>query len=214
MLPTRIGMGRRGSALIVIGDSVSIGYTPSLAQALNSTDSTSTRTGWFVQHSPWAGGGGAADTRNGRNCMREFLRTADYAPQRWDFVLFNFGLHDLTNTSAAYAAYKANLENITDTILAASPKRVLYALTTPMMKNFNAGNFAVEHNNEVAAQIMQERGVPTVDLYSVVTNHCGKQYVDCDICAASPCDYHYKGEGYPMLAAALQAAVQNVTTRE
>ena len=196
-------------ALIVIGDSVSIGYTPTLAKVLDTTQN-----GWFVQHSPWAGGGGAADTRNGRNCMPEFLRTANYAPQQWDFVLFNFGLHDLTNTSSAYAAYKANLENITDTILAASPRRVLYALTTPMMKNFNAGNFAVEHNNAVAARIMAERQIPTVDLYSVVTDHCGKQYVDCDICAASPCDYHYKGEGYPMLAAALKAAVQNVTERD
>lgn len=37
--------------MIVIGDSVSIGYTPVVAQMLNTTI--------FVQHSPWAGGGGA-----------------------------------------------------------------------------------------------------------------------------------------------------------
>ena len=192
-------------SLIVIGDSVSIGYTPDLTALLKASGT------YFVQHSPWATGGGAADTKNGRNCIGEFLRSADFAPQRWDTVVFNFGLHDLSNTTTAYTAYKANLESITDAILAAGPKRVLYVLTTPMMENYNEGNFAVEHNNDVAAQIMAARNVPTVDLYKTVTDHCGTQYVDCDICAASPCSYHYKGQGYPMLAAALQAAIQNMT---
>lgn len=192
-------------SLIVIGDSVSIGYTPDLAALLRGDGSR------FVQHSPWSTGGGAADTKNGLNCVGEFLRTADYAAQRWDTVVFNFGLHDLTNSSASYASYAANLGGITDAILAARPRRVLYALTTPMMKNFNDGNFAVEHNNGVARALMAARGIPTVDLYKTVTDHCGAQYVDCDICAASPCDYHYKGKGYPMLAAALQAAVHNLT---
>ena len=39
---------------IIIGDSVSIGYTPFLIDDLSKS--------FFLQHSPWAGGGGADDT--------------------------------------------------------------------------------------------------------------------------------------------------------
>ena len=79
-------------------------------------------------------------------------------------------------------------------------EQVLYGLTTPMMANYNDGNFAVEHDNQVATGIMQKSQVPITDLYGVITAVCGKQYVDCPICAVSPCTYHYNAEGYEILA--------------
>lgn len=79
-----------------------------------------------------------------------------------------------------------------------------------MMADYNAGNHAVEANNEIAAGIMGNRSIPTVDLYGVVTRHCGTQYVDCDICAKEPCAYHYKPEGYALIAKAVSTAITDI----
>lgn len=70
-------------SMIAIGDSVSIGYTPVVISALAGKID--------VQHSPWAGGGGADDVGNGFACQRYFLRTAAYQPAKWDMISFNFG---------------------------------------------------------------------------------------------------------------------------
>lgn len=190
-------------SVIIIGDSVSIGWTPDVISALNRTGIA------YVQHSPWAGGGGAADTKNGLNCIEEFLRTADYAPAKWDAIVFNFGLHNLGNSTEAEAEYNRELGAITDR-LAQTGSKLLYALTTPMMADYNEGNHAVEDDNRMATAIMTAHSIPMVDLYSIVTAHCGKVYVDCDICAVSPCTYHYKPPGYALLAAAMEAAITKV----
>jgi hypothetical protein len=180
---------------------VSIGYTPFVIKALEDV--------CFLQHSPWAGGGGAADTKNGLNCVEEFLRTSDYKLQKWDLIFFNYGLHNLNNSTAAEAEYKQELGKITDRLVTAGNKTtVLYGLTTPMMTDFRAGNKAVEDNNAIATAIMNERRVPIVDLYTPVITHCGTEYVDCDICAASPCAYHYKPPGYQMISEVIAIAIK------
>ena len=78
---------------LIIGDSVSDQYTPSVAALMNAT--------CLVQHSPWVGGGSANDVANGlfnlEHCR--WLRTA-LRPDldvKWDIIQFNFGLHDLMN---------------------------------------------------------------------------------------------------------------------
>jgi len=82
-----------------------------------------------------------------------------------------------------------------------------------MMADYNTGNHAVEMDNEIAAGIMANHSIPTVDLYSVVTAHCGKQYVDCDICAVEPCSYHYKPPGYALISKAVVAAITALLQR-
>ena len=76
---------------IIIGDSVSIGYTPHLQTLLSSKVQ--------VQHAPSAGGGGADDTPYGLQCivhpLESFIRTARYEPAHFDLITFNFGLHDM-----------------------------------------------------------------------------------------------------------------------
>jgi hypothetical protein len=50
-------------------------------------------------------------------------------------IVFNFGLHDLGNNSANYAAYEANLQNFTTRLKADTPKsKLLYVSTTPQMQ--------------------------------------------------------------------------------
>lgn len=113
--------------VLIIGDSVSDQYTPSVARILNTT--------CLVQHAPWASGGSADNAANGLfnllNCR--WLRTAQNPNVivKWDLIMYNFGLHDLMNTwDGKLVVYSETLENITD-ILQANAKQVLYALTTP-----------------------------------------------------------------------------------
>eukprot|EP00041_Stephanoeca_diplocostata_P003636 m.36412 g.36412 ORF g.36412 m.36412 type:complete len:283 (-) comp14491_c0_seq2:282-1130(-) len=72
--------------VLVIGDSVSIGYTPFVATALQSEA--------LVQHAPWGGDGGAEETAYGVQCLDYFMRSASGVPFSADVVMFNWGLHD------------------------------------------------------------------------------------------------------------------------
>lgn len=113
---------------LVIGDSVSDQYTPSVAKLLAKT--------CLVQHAPWVGGGSANNAANGlRNLLEcRWLRTAvrPDLPVTWDLIMFNFGLHDLQMVyNSNLATYTSTLANITDILLASGAKKVLYALTTP-----------------------------------------------------------------------------------
>jgi hypothetical protein len=81
---------------LIIGDSVSKQYTPSVAKLLSTTCK--------VQHAPWVGGGSANNALNGLNNLLNcrWLRTAMRPDLRinWDVIMFNFGLHDLPKVCA------------------------------------------------------------------------------------------------------------------
>ena len=112
---------------IIIGDSVSEGYTPVVMSLLQGKVQ--------VQHSPAAGGGGADDTSYGEQCiitLESFLRTSDYVTRKWDLITFNFGLHDLSTNASDIDTYEAQLTNITQRLLHTGSK-LLYVLTTPFM---------------------------------------------------------------------------------
>jgi len=79
-------------ACLVIGDSVSLGYTGDLATNLTGTCD--------VLHAPYSGDGGACDTRYGLQCADLWLGLAlgGAASPKYNVITFNFGLHD-TNDS-------------------------------------------------------------------------------------------------------------------
>lgn len=252
---------------LIIGDSVSDQYTPSVAVLLSKK--------CLVQHAPWVGGGSADNAANGLfnllNCR--WLRTALRPDQNvvWDIIQFNFGLHDLMNVwPAPLAQYTQTLTNITDILLASGAKHVIYALTTPFQADSlpscgpycnapvtatgadwpqptDGGNGrcgppicapgslgcgvpnatakaqspdpnapgcgpptnAVTVLNKAASGVMALKGVPTIDLNSIVHNHCGLNYSECDWCDNETqymgimCGYHYAGPGVAALAQAV-----------
>ena len=143
-------------SIITIGDSVSEGYEPVLAAAL--------ATAAFVQHSPHSDGGGADDVFHGVDCQENFLRTATYQQANWTAITYNFGLHDLVNTSANYVAYEAALTNFTAR-LQRTGSRLLYIATTPQMQQQWYGNTAVTDLNAIAKRVTAAAGVPYADLY-------------------------------------------------
>ena len=145
---------------LIIGDSVSMQYTPAVAKLLNATCK--------VQHAPWVGGGSANDAANGLNNLLNcrWLRTAQRPDLRisWDVIMFNFGLHDLPKVSSAFRArrlhlkrappicspttphharkadparpeqldlYASQLENITAILQGSGAAHLQFALTTP-----------------------------------------------------------------------------------
>ena len=197
--------------VLIIGDSVSDQYTPSVAARLNATA--------LVQHAPYVGGGSANDVANGLfnliNCrwLRTALRPDQAVP--WDLVAFNFVLHDLLNVFPdKLPIYTATLANVTDILLASGAKRVMYILGTPYMADDlpacgpycdvppaaaaaplgdwpqpTGGNgrcgpptHAVTVLNTAAQAVMAARSVPVFDLNSVVHAHCGATYDSCFMC--------------------------------
>lgn len=91
---------------LVIGDSVSIGYTGEAAKELVDV--------CLLQHGPWdVSDGGAGSTSQGQACLENFLVTQGQESVKWDVILFNFGLHDLSNKSSDEEIYREQLQNIT-----------------------------------------------------------------------------------------------------
>ena len=72
--------------VLIVGDSVSVGYAPWVASAL------ATRA--LVQHSPWGADGGAEETQFGARCIENLVRAPNGTPLSPDVLLFNWGLHN------------------------------------------------------------------------------------------------------------------------
>eukprot|EP00035_Acanthoeca_spectabilis_P017692 m.372006 g.372006 ORF g.372006 m.372006 type:complete len:394 (-) comp16686_c1_seq14:4568-5749(-) len=193
--------------VLIIGDSVSIGYTPFVASALASVA--------LVQHAPWGGDGGAEETAYGVQCLDYFLHSAAGVPFKADLVMFNWGLHDgpqlfnqppanvtIPGQEGPMSAYVPELTNITTRLQAYAKDtgaKLLFAITSPMLANVQADNDVLELNRRAAA-IMADAGVPTVNLHSAVVGKCGAapqptcfNHPDC----FSP---HCSAEGYAWLA--------------
>ena len=198
-------------SVIVVGDSVSEGYQPYVTANISDVA--------FVQHSPWSVGGGADDVFNGLNCEEEFMRTAMWQPAAWSLISFNFGLHDLDNSTAAEALYAAALANFTSGLKIKQPQaKLVYISTTPFMPQEYYGNMAVVDLNAIAQRIMAANGIPYLDLYHHITARCGARYSACDICDDEPaawptgappgshCGYHYTPAGYAYITAFLAPA--------
>lgn len=124
--------------VLVIGDSVSIGYFPYLAAALEGSE------GVVALHSPDGGDGGAEETAYGWQCLEYFLRSPDGTQLRPDVLMFNWGLHNRFPDNATVvpgqhgtvSQYAGPLEQIVERLVAwaaerSPPTKLLFAITTP-----------------------------------------------------------------------------------
>ena len=53
--------------------------------------------------------GGACNTSMGLSCFDIFMVTLDQKYIKWDLIQFNFGLHDLDNSSNAEQSYRYHI---------------------------------------------------------------------------------------------------------
>ena len=182
--------------VMIVGDSVSIGYTPKVAAVMAPKA--------LVQHSPWGGDGGAEETLFGARCIDNLVRAPDGTPLSPDVLMFNWcvplarcaappaptgcahrGLHNslggnctppcVPGQSGPPAEYAPNLVKIVE-YLQSAPQlkntKLLFAITSPDLCNAPIDHIQQGLNAQAAA-IMKQKGIPTVDLYKAITGKCG-----------------------------------------
>ena len=193
--------------VLLIGDSISIGYTEPVRICLKDVCNicrTATNCG---------------DTRNGLANIDSWL-----GPQTWDLIHFNWGLHDLCyrhpkatvygnrdkvngTLSVESEIYKANLEQLVRTMLPKT-KRLLWATTTYVPEGEVGRHQGDEvRYNALAAEVMEKHGIPIDDLYSV-TQAFPPSMFTC------PRDVHYTKEGYVQIAKAVSESIREQLTSQ
>ena len=190
--------------VVVVGDSVSLGWTPVLKALINATH--------FVTHSPASGDGGARSTSSALHCMPYLTSTALAAPMRLqsrDTVLVNFGLHDYNLGLAGVPQYAEELKAVLGELQRAfAPAKLIFVLTTPAHNTPTGDDVTVQALNSKAAALAQSMGWPTIDLYTPIMKQCGPvPFRDtgptaCEYCApdCKRLSVHYGPEGYAFIA--------------
>ena len=183
--------------VLVIGDSISLGYTPPLSTELKGSAN--------VFHIP----DNADDTAWILKNLDLWFQAVGQA--HYKVILFNSGMHDFErlvdnklNASApvviSLAEYKANLEKI---ILRLQPHAdKLVWVNTTVVPEDSAGRRPgdVRAYNDAAAAIMAAHHIETVDIYSISA-------IDRATYGLSPTNVHYKPEGYKRFADKIAQAI-------
>lgn len=172
--------------VLIIGDSISIGYTPIVQRVL--------RRHACVVHAP----GNNAFSAHG------LAHAADWVgDHEWHVIYFNHGIWDVqwlagrhlvrapggtearigapfVNFATLYfgpwqrrstpAEYLSNLNGIVD-ILLPKTQQVIFATTTQWTRYGADTAELIKRNNAAARDLMQQRGVPVDDLYAVALPH-------------------------------------------
>lgn len=182
--------------VLIIGDSISIGYTPFVAEALSPAVS--------VIHNPGNGG----STVRGRDSIESWLGN-----RKWDVILFNFGLHDLVykdslnkydvirgKQSVSLEDYRKNLEYIVSKMKKTTAG--IFFITTTMVPENSPGRKPEDPSryNQVAVEVMQRNGIPVLDLYT--------PSLSIHPAHSKPGNVHYSPEGYEMLARLVIEAIR------
>ena len=144
--------------VLIIGDSISIGYTPFVEKQLAGKAT--------VAHNP-----ANAGTSGNGVFMMELARRQQ---GKWDVIHFNFGLHDLKRMSdnqhqVEPAQYERYLRLFTERVKKTGAK-LIYATTTPVPEGKVSPPRIpadVPAYNEIAVRVMKENGIPVNDLYSL-----------------------------------------------
>ncbi|SIN66912.1 SGNH/GDSL hydrolase family protein [Algoriphagus halophilus] len=179
--------------ILIIGDSISIGYTPFVEQKFGDAA--------MVKHNP----GNAQHTGTGLQKIEEWIGEED-----WDIIQINWGLWDLcyrhpdskvygnrdkVNGTLTYSLedYESNLHSIVSKIKQISDAKLIFVTTTYVPEN-EAGRFKKDPKkyNKVAKSVMKKQGVLINDLYKPsITIHKNFGIGDDDV--------HYTPEGYEQL---------------
>ncbi|HET6427968.1 MAG TPA: SGNH/GDSL hydrolase family protein [Phycisphaerae bacterium] len=188
----------RPTRILIIGDSISIGYTPFVSEMLSGRAE--------VGHNDGNGG----DARNVRAHLDEWL-----AEFRAQIVHLNCGLHDIKvpfdsdARQVPLAEYRRHLTWVADR-LKASPVTAIWASSTPVVeawhhqrKEFDRFNADVDAYNAAAAEIMTAAGIAVNDLHSIVAAAGPEKLL-------SPDGVHFPDPGYRMLAEKVAACLRAV----
>jgi lysophospholipase L1-like esterase len=162
--------------VLLIGDSVSRGYTAAVRKALAGKAN--------VHRAPANCGPTASGIKN----IDAWL-TDHPGGGKWDVIHFNFGIHD---RGTPVADYTARLEQLVQRMKQTGAKLV-WASTTPIPDNPEQKQTAasIVERNAAAAEVMQKHGVVIDDLFGFITPRLAEMQ--------RPKDVHFKDEGYELL---------------
>src|SRR6266550_2470169 len=166
--------------VLLIGDSISIGYTEPVRVELTNKAN--------VHRIPENGAATIVGVKN----LDKWLGTL-----KWDVIHFNFGLHDLRLDDGKHQVplpdYETNLRTIVQR-LQKSGARLIWATTTPVpdadVKPPRRSADVIAYN-AAAARIMTESGIPIDDLYELIKPRLGELQL--------PANVHYTLPGYNVL---------------
>lgn len=179
--------------VLLIGDSISIGYTLDVRELLKGKAN--------VHRIPTNGG----PTINGLAHLKEWL-----GDKKWDVIHFNWGLHDLkyiqadpskradpkapdSHLQVPLADYEKNLTTLVEQLKATGAK-LIWCSTTPVREGSDGRVGGSEKAyNEAAARVMSAAGIPTDDLWK----HANAKLNEIGLPDAN---VHYTPAGYKYLA--------------
>jgi lysophospholipase L1-like esterase len=168
--------------VLLIGDSISIGYTLPVRDMLK---------GKANVHRILTNGG---PTSNGVVNLDKWLGT-----NKWDIIHFNFGLHDLKIMASGkhqvpIQDYESNLKKITARLKQTQAK-LIWAATTPVPPGPTKpprGAEDVRKYNTVAEKVMKDSNIPINDLYTLALPILPEIQL--------PKNVHFTPAGYKVLA--------------
>ncbi|TDU81350.1 lysophospholipase L1-like esterase [Prosthecobacter fusiformis] len=169
--------------VLLIGDSISRGYTLATRKALAGTAN--------LHRAPENCG----PTTNGLKKLSIWLGQG-----KWDIIHFNFGIHD---RKTPLADYEQRLDAIA-TQLKATGATVIWASTTPVAEGGmkDATNADIIARNEVAARVMQKHGISINDLYT---------WIQPDLTTLqNPKDVHFSNAGYTRMAEKVAGSITKI----
>ncbi len=196
--------------VLIIGDSISIGYTPFVKELL---------AGKANVYRPTLENGNPENcegtTKGVQNIERWLTNTGVGTPMaigaasKWDIIHFNFGLHDLKHVNpvtgensknptdplqANLKQYKKNMEVIVEN-LKLSGARLIFGTTTPYPDDVEGvlrDPGMPKKYNRAAIKIMNQHGIMINDLYNFMLPRMNDLQL--------PKNVHFKPEGYQALA--------------
>jgi lysophospholipase L1-like esterase len=180
------------SRILIIGDSISIGYFPFVKETMSGKA--------VLVHNA----GNAQNTGTGLKKIREWIGN-----EKWDIIQFNWGLWDLTHRNPTPGnpmrldkkgkvtftpeEYGRNLDSLVK-ILKSTHAKLIFVTTTYVPED-EPGRFTADPKkyNKVAMKIMKANGVQVNDIYAA-SKKIHSRYGKGDN------NVHYKPEGYKLLA--------------
>ncbi|TCO87174.1 acyl-CoA thioesterase-1 [Chthoniobacter flavus] len=172
--------------VLLIGDSVSRGYTQATRKALAGKAN--------VHRAPENCG----PTANGLKKLDVWLGDG-----HWDVIHFNFGIHD---RATPLADYSQRLEQLVERMQKTGAK-VIWASTTPIPDDPAKKQTAesIVERNTAAAEVMKKHGVATDDLFAAITPHLAEMQ--------NPHDVHYNATGYDFLGQQVGSSIEAALKR-
>lgn len=179
--------------IMIIGDSMSLGYTPFVRNALADRA--------IVVHNP----GNAQHTGTGLSKLHDWL-----GDEKWDIIQFNWGLWDLCYRSPnstetgqkdkingaiefTIDEYKSNLELLVKKLLVTRARLIF--VTTTYVPDGEPGRFVGDDikYNSAALEIMKKYDIPVNNIYKASKKIHAKEGLASN-------DVHYTEKGYKLLA--------------